>query len=189
MCEWLGKACGGGGGGGGWGGCRLVCPRWLGEGYEVVNWPSKCAGLPAHGTSQATRPLRAVHAVSHPPHSSRSIGCKSHHPTPLHSLPLPLPCSKQNPVANLGLGGLAGTVAATVCYPLDTIRRRMQMRGVLYRSQADAFVTIWRTEGARGFYRGWAANTLKVVPQNAIRFVSYEALKAMLGVAKRKTDT
>lgn len=42
---------------------------------------------------------------------------------------------QQSPVANLLLGGVAGTVAATVCYPLDTIRRRMQMRGVMYTSQ------------------------------------------------------
>jgi solute carrier family 25 phosphate transporter 23/24/25/41 len=87
------------------------------------------------------------------------------------------------------MGASAGTVAATVCYPLDTVRRRMQMRGSMYKSQADALATIWRTEGVRGFYRGWAANTLKVVPQNAIRFVSYETLKGLLGVVKAKTDT
>ena len=95
----------------------------------------------------------------------------------------------QSAVANLGLGGVAGTVAATVCYPLDTIRRRMQMKGTMYKNQADAFVTIWRKEGVTGFYRGWAANTIKVVPQNAIRFVTYEALKGLLGVKKAKTDT
>lgn len=55
--------------------------------------------------------------------------------------------------------------------------------------QLDAFATIWRTEGVRGFYRGWAANSLKVIPQNAIRFVSYEALKSVMGIKKAKTDT
>lgn len=96
---------------------------------------------------------------------------------------------EQHPVANLFLGGLAGTVAATVCFPLDTIRRRMQMKGQMYKGQMDAFATIWRVEGLRGFYRGWAANTLKVVPQNAIRFVTYETIKQLLGVKKAKTDT
>ena len=75
------------------------------------------------------------------------------------------PRRKQHPGANLLMGGAAGTMAATACYPLDTIRRRMQMRGQVYASQADAFATIWRTEGLRGFYRGWAANSLKVIPQ------------------------
>lgn len=55
--------------------------------------------------------------------------------------------------------------------------------------QLNAFATIWRTEGLGGFYRGWAANSLKVVPQNAIRFVSYEALKTLVGVKRAKTDT
>jgi solute carrier family 25 phosphate transporter 23/24/25/41 len=55
--------------------------------------------------------------------------------------------------------------------------------------QLNAFATIWRTEGARGFYRGWAANSLKVIPQNAIRFVAYEALKSTMGIKKAKTDT
>jgi len=90
---------------------------------------------------------------------------------------------------NLLMGGAAGTFAATVCYPLDTVRRRMQMKGTMYTGQLDALRTIWRTEGYRGFYRGWAANTVKVVPQNAIRFVSYEFLKSAVGVVKQRHDT
>lgn len=42
---------------------------------------------------------------------------------------------KQHPGANLVMGGAAGTIAATVCYPLDTIRRRMQMKGTMYSGQ------------------------------------------------------
>ena len=98
---------------------------------------------------------------------------------------------KQSTVSNLLMGATAGTVAATVCYPLDTVRRRMQMKGseTMYSGQMDALRKIWAQEGVRGFYRGWSANTLKVVPQNAIRFVSYEALKGVFGVVKAKTDT
>uniref|UniRef100_A0A7S0R2M7 Uncharacterized protein n=1 Tax=Chlamydomonas leiostraca TaxID=1034604 RepID=A0A7S0R2M7_9CHLO len=95
----------------------------------------------------------------------------------------------QNPIANFFMGAGSGTVAATVCYPLDTVRRRMQMKGTVYSSQADAFRTIYAKEGVRGFYRGWLANTLKVTPQNSIRFVAYEAIKAVFGIKKSKTDT
>ncbi len=56
-------------------------------------------------------------------------------------------------------------------------------------TQMDAFRTIMAKEGVRGFYRGWVANTVKVVPQNAIRMVSYEAMKNVMGVKKAKTDT
>ncbi|GAX84833.1 hypothetical protein CEUSTIGMA_g12254.t1 [Chlamydomonas eustigma] len=95
----------------------------------------------------------------------------------------------QSTLVNFFLGAFSGTLAASLCYPLDTVRRRMQMRGSSYRNQADAIVTIARCEGFRGFYLGWAANTLKVVPQNAIRMVSYELLKTLLGIKKAKTDT
>eukprot|EP01026_Neomeris_dumetosa_P014661 TRINITY_DN1537_c0_g1_i6.p1 TRINITY_DN1537_c0_g1~~TRINITY_DN1537_c0_g1_i6.p1 ORF type:complete len:313 (-),score=32.97 TRINITY_DN1537_c0_g1_i6:405-1343(-) len=95
----------------------------------------------------------------------------------------------QNAINNLLIGGLSGTFAATVCYPLDTIRRRQQMKGQAYKGQIDAIVTIWAKEGMLGFYQGWLANTLKVVPQNSIRFVSYELIKKLIGVKKAKSDT
>ena len=37
-------------------------------------------------------------------------------------------------------------------------------------------------EGLKGFYRGWAANALKVIPQNSIRFAAYEALRSLFNV-------
>lgn len=57
---------------------------------------------------------------------------------------------------------------------------------------SNGYSTHWitcRTEGFPGFYRGWVANTLKVVPQNSIRLVAYELLKTLLGIKKAKTDT
>ena len=90
---------------------------------------------------------------------------------------------KQDPISNLVVGGASGTFSATICYPLDTVRRRMQMKGKTYNGMGDAFRTITRKEGLGGFFKGWAANTLKVVPQNSIRFVAYETLKTLFGVA------
>ena len=93
-------------------------------------------------------------------------------------------------VTKLFVGAAAGTVATTVCYPLDTVRRRMQMAGNTYSSMGNALVTIASKEGfINGFYQGWWANTVKVVPQNAIRLVMYGVLKDVLGLEKAKTDT
>ena len=75
------------------------------------------------------------------------------------------------------MGATAGIIAQTACYPLDTIRRRMQVKGKNYNSTAHAISTIVRTEGARSLYRGMSANTLKVMPNNAIRFMVFDYLK------------
>jgi len=77
----------------------------------------------------------------------------------------------------LSLGAAAGLFAQSVCYPLDTIRRRQQIKGKHYNGTVDAILKIGRGEGVRGFYRGMVPNAVKVVPSNAIRFVVYEAIK------------
>jgi len=72
-----------------------------------------------------------------------------------------------------------------VSYPLDVIRRRMQMKGAMsdrfpYRNTPHAIATIVKTEGVRGLYKGILPNLLKVAPSVAIAFVTYEAVKARL---------
>ena len=82
----------------------------------------------------------------------------------------------------LALGAAAGLFAQSVCYPLDTIRRRQQIKGKHYNGTIDAILKIGRGEGVRGFYRGMVPNAVKVVPSNAIRFVVYEAIKRHFGL-------
>ena len=75
--------------------------------------------------------------------------------------------------------------SAAVTYPLDVLRRRMQMRGAMgekfpYRNTPHAISTIFKTEGVLGFYKGMLPNILKVAPSIAIAFVTYEFMKARL---------
>lgn len=49
-----------------------------------------------------------------------------------------------------------------------------------YDSTRHALVTIVRTEGAHGLYKGLLPNLLKVAPSVAIAFVTYEAVKSLL---------
>ena len=95
----------------------------------------------------------------------------------------------QRQEVNLVLGSMTSLFAASCCYPLDTVRRRMQMQGHVYSGQMDALSRIWLTEGVRGFYKGWLANAMKVVPQGSIRFVVYEYLKIALQIKRQRTDT
>lgn len=56
-----------------------------------------------------------------------------------------------------------------VCYPMDTIRRRMMMQSgktkadLQYRSSYDTFKKILGKEGYRGFYKGGLSNVFKSV--------------------------
>ena len=76
----------------------------------------------------------------------------------------------------LCMGGISGCIAQTFCYPLDTIRRKMQLRNVVYKGIRDAFTTTIKNEGLVGLYRGMGVNALKVMPNNAIRFCVYEKI-------------
>ncbi|XP_073291198.1 mitochondrial adenine nucleotide transporter ADNT1-like [Primulina huaijiensis] len=105
----------------------------------------------------------------------------------------------------LACGAAAGTVGQTIAYPLDVIRRRMQMVGwnhassivigdgrskvaLEYTGMIDAFRKTVRHEGFGALYRGLIPNSVKVVPSIAIAFVTYEQVKAVLGVEIRISD-
>lgn len=87
----------------------------------------------------------------------------------------------------LALGAGAGLTAQTFCYPLDTIRRSMQLRGQNYNGVVDCVQQIWRKNGnPSGFYRGIIPNAIKIVPNNGIRFLIYSKLTAYLGIPSMK---
>lgn len=88
---------------------------------------------------------------------------------------------------SLACGSVAGLVSSTATFPLDLIRRRMQLQGqggckVHYTSYSHAFSTVIRREGFQGLYHGILPEYYKVVPGVAIAFCTYELMKSMLGV-------
>lgn len=93
---------------------------------------------------------------------------------------------KQRPstLGTLGLGAVAGLFAQSVCYPLDLVRRRMQLRGKVYSSTPMAFVTIVQKEGVMGLYKGMVPNAVKIIPNNAIRFLAYDTATRWAKVSK-----
>lgn len=88
--------------------------------------------------------------------------------------------------AELFAGGLAGFVSQTASYPLEVIRRRMQVGGAVgdghrlrMREVAGA---VWREAGVRGFFVGLGIGYFKVVPMSATSFFVYERAKFWLGI-------
>lgn len=77
-------------------------------------------------------------------------------------------------------------VASVATYPMQVARTRMQERfadGQRYGRFDRAFLYIFRTEGIRGLYRGLSANIIRVTPQAAVTFITYEQI---LGICARQ---
>ena len=86
---------------------------------------------------------------------------------------------------NLVNGALAGTIAVTLTYPSDLVRRLLQLNGTPghnYKNFFDCIGQLYRKEGLGGFYKGLWATYLKVAPMTAILFLCNEALKRQLNV-------
>ncbi|XP_058978364.1 calcium-binding mitochondrial carrier protein Aralar1 isoform X4 [Musca domestica] len=74
------------------------------------------------------------------------------------------------------LGSLAGAVGATVVYPIDLVKTRMQNQRtgsfigeVAYRNSWDCFKKVIRHEGVLGLYRGLLPQLMGVAPEKAIK--------------------
>jgi solute carrier family 25 protein 16 len=87
--------------------------------------------------------------------------------------------------AELLTGGFAGLVSQTAAYPLEVIRRRMQVGGAVGDGHrlgiAETTRDIWRAKGWRGFFVGLTIGYMKVVPMVAVSFYVYERSKLALG--------
>jgi solute carrier family 25 protein 16 len=88
--------------------------------------------------------------------------------------------------AELASGGFAGFFSQTVSYPLEVIRRRMQVGGVVgdgrrLRMKEVARI-VYGEKGFRGFFVGLGIGYLKVVPMVATSFFAYERAKFYMGI-------
>ncbi|KAK3990068.1 putative mitochondrial carrier protein LEU5 [Cladorrhinum sp. PSN332] len=88
--------------------------------------------------------------------------------------------------AELLAGGVAGLVSQTASYPLEVIRRRMQVGGAVGDGRklriAETAALIMRERGLRGFFVGLTIGYAKVVPMVAASFYTYERLKVAFGI-------
>lgn len=73
--------------------------------------------------------------------------------------------------AQLVAGGIAGATSQTASYPLEVIRRRMQVGGVVgegkFLTIRETATRILRESGLRGFYVGLTIGYIKVMPMTA----------------------
>ncbi|RDA95067.1 hypothetical protein CP533_2116 [Ophiocordyceps camponoti-saundersi (nom. inval.)] len=88
--------------------------------------------------------------------------------------------------AELCAGGMAGLVSQTASYPLEVIRRRMQVGGAVGDGRrlrlGETTALIFRERGLRGFFVGITIGYIKVIPMAAVSFYTYERCKLLFGI-------
>ncbi|KAH6656811.1 mitochondrial carrier domain-containing protein [Truncatella angustata] len=83
------------------------------------------------------------------------------------------------------MGATSGAFGASVVYPLNVLRTRLQTQGTSmhparYTGIWDVAQKTLRNEGPRGLYKGLLPNLLKVAPALSITWIVYEKAKDML---------
>ncbi|QYT04200.1 hypothetical protein H0G86_011124 [Trichoderma simmonsii] len=85
------------------------------------------------------------------------------------------------------IGATSGAFGASVVYPLNVVRTRLQTQGTVMHPQT--YTGIWdvtqktiQHEGVRGLYKGLTPNLLKVAPALSITWVVYENAKRILAL-------
>lgn len=102
---------------------------------------------------------------------------------------------KNDLVVKLACGSIAGLMGQTFTYPLDVVRRQMQVQRLLSSNSGDlkgtmeSLVKIVHCQGWRQLFSGLSINYLKVVPSVAIGFTVYDVMKSFLRVPSRDEAT
>ncbi|CAL9125929.1 unnamed protein product [Musa acuminata var. zebrina] len=98
---------------------------------------------------------------------------------------------KKDVVVKLACGSVAGLLGQTITYPLDVVRRQMQVQALstsnneVGKGTFETLVMIIRTQGWKQLFSGLSINYLKVAPSVAIGFTVYDAMKSWLKVPSR----
>jgi solute carrier family 25 thiamine pyrophosphate transporter 19 len=88
-------------------------------------------------------------------------------------------------------GVLASVIAKTGVFPLDLVRKRLQVQGPTrtryvhrnipeYTGVVQSINLILRTQGVRGLYRGLTVSLLKAAPASAVTMWTYERVLKLL---------
>lgn len=92
-------------------------------------------------------------------------------------------------------GILSGVLAKSGVFPLDLIRKRLQVQGPMRARYAGGSISVYKgvlatgrvivaKEGWRGLYRGLGISLIKSAPASAVTMWTYEHVLKMLRVAK-----
>ncbi|MQL83874.1 hypothetical protein Taro_016374 [Colocasia esculenta] len=103
---------------------------------------------------------------------------------------------QKRPETSLATALVSATLATLMCYPLDTVRRQMQMKCSPYGNILEAFPGIVERDGILGLYRGFVPNALKSLPNNRygvitfrhliIKLTTFDSAKGLIGKSQKE---
>lgn len=96
---------------------------------------------------------------------------------------------KKDIMVNLVCGSVAGLLGQTITYPLDVVRRQMQVQTLsasnsVSKGTFESLVLITQKQGWKQLFSGLSINYLKVVPSVAIGFTVYDVMKSWLRITR-----
>nr|XP_009381180.1 PREDICTED: probable mitochondrial adenine nucleotide transporter BTL3 [Musa acuminata subsp. malaccensis] len=86
------------------------------------------------------------------------------------------------PAWTLAYGAIAGACSETVTYPLEVIRRQLQLQQSTNLGLASAFIDLVKRGGAESLFAGLVPSTLQVLPSAALSYFFYEMMKSILKI-------
>ena len=95
---------------------------------------------------------------------------------------LPPPEKGKEKMRNFFIGVVGGTLGTTANTPFDVVKSRMQNATVVGKKPSvySTLTSIYRTEGPRALYRGYAARILRLGPGGGVMLVMFDYIMAFL---------
>lgn len=89
-------------------------------------------------------------------------------------------------IYNFTLGSIAGAIGATVVYPIDLVKTRMQNQRsavvgeLMYKNSMDCFKKVVKNEGFMGLYSGLGPQLVGVAPEKAIKLTVNDFVRSIM---------
>jgi solute carrier family 25 phosphate transporter 23/24/25/41 len=83
-------------------------------------------------------------------------------------------------VPSFARGFTAALLATSICYPLDTIRRQIQLQSAGRLAMTQVVQQIMARDGPRGLYKGFLPNALKNLPNKGVKLATFDTAKTLL---------